>query len=328
MLNPKRLHQTFIDLCRIPSPSQKEGRVAAYIRDYVSSLGLTAEEDDGAVALEGEVGNLLVRCEGQGEPLFLTAHMDTVAVPFTDQIPVVVDGDRVHTGGQSILGGDDKAGMAVALELLANSVEHPGQARPLEVIFTVQEEQGVRGAGHFDPARLSATEGYILDGDTPVGAAIRQSCYKYRFQISVQGRKAHAAVEPEKGINAIKALGAVIAELPTGRLDEESVTNLGLVEGGGVINAIPDQARLVGELRSLNPDRLQDIQAHFEAIVARETAHYGATGTLEWSELYRGYFVPDEAPCAQRFAQACQAEGFTPHLSYHPWRRRRQCPEQ
>ena len=311
-MNSQRLPQTFIDLCRLPSPSGQEGRVAGYIRKQVTALGLTIEEDDAATALNGEVGNLLVRCPGQGEPLFLTAHMDTVAVPFSDEIPVVVEGDRVHTGGRSPLGGDDKAGIAVALELLTQAVENPDRSRPLEVIFTVQEEQGVAGGSHFDVGRLRAQEGFVLDGDTPVGTAINRSVYKYRYFLEVRGRKAHAAVEPEKGVNAIKALGAVIAALPTGRLDAETVTNLGLIEGGGVINAVPDEARLVGELRSLNEPRLKEAQRQIETIVQQETTRFGASGWIEWQEMYAGYTVPDDSPCAQLFAQACQAEGLIP----------------
>jgi len=313
MVNEERLAKTFVELCRIPSPSGKEGRVAAYIREWISTLGLTVEEDDAAIAIGGEVGNLFVRYpDGQSEPLFFTAHMDTVQVPFEDEIPVIINKDKVYTAGRSPLGGDDKAGVAVALELLANAVESGGRrSRPLEVVFTVQEEQGVRGATYFDAGRLMATQGFILDGDTPVGTAIRQSSYKYRFYINVEGRSAHAAVEPEKGINAIKALGSVIAALPTGKLDEDSVANLGLIEGGGVINAVPDKARLVGELRSLRPDRLREIQQEIEEAVQREAAKNGATGSIEWVELYSGYFVPDDAPCARLFAQACEAEGFT-----------------
>lgn len=314
MLNEERLTKTIVELCRIPSPSGKEGRVAAYIREWVSTLGLAVEEDDAATAIGGEVGNLIVRyLKGQGEPLFFTAHMDTVPVPFEDEIPVITKGDKVYTAGRSPLGGDDKAGVAVALELLANAVESGGQrSRPLEIVFTVQEEQGVRGGVYFDVERLTASQGFILDGDTPVGTAIRHSPHKYRFYITVEGRSAHAAVEPEKGINAIKALGNVIAALPTGRLDENSVANLGLIEGGGVINAVPDKARLVGELRSLQPARLQVIQQEIEEAVHREAAKNGATGSIEWVELYPGYFVPDNAPCARLFAQACEAEDFTP----------------
>ncbi len=176
------LHQTLIDLCRIPSPSCQEGAVAAYIRAAVAALGLCVEEDDAGAALGSDTGNLIIRTEGVGEPLFLSAHMDTVPPTLVDgQVPVIVDGDRVHTGGQSILGGDDKAGIAVALDALRYAVAHPTTTRPLDVVFTIQEEQGARGADHFDPERIRARQGFNLDGDTPVANAIYRAPHKARF---------------------------------------------------------------------------------------------------------------------------------------------------
>ena len=237
------LSQTLIDLCRIPSPSRQEAAIATYIRTAVAALGLRVEEDDAGRALGSDTGNLIIQTEGVGEPLFLSAHMDTVPpAPVDGQVPVIVDGDRVHTGGQSILGGDDKAGIAVALEALRYAVAHPASTRPLDVVFTIQEEQGARGADHLDPHRIRARQGFNLDGDTPVANAIHRAPHKARFYIEALGRTAHAAVNPEDGINAIKAIGAIAAALPTGKLDENSIANLGKIEGGGVINAVPDHA--------------------------------------------------------------------------------------
>ena len=80
-MNAKRLTRTLIELCEIPSPSKKEGAVAAYIRERIHALGLTVEEDDAAGHLDGETGNLLVKAPGSEEPpLLLTAHMDTVSM--------------------------------------------------------------------------------------------------------------------------------------------------------------------------------------------------------------------------------------------------------
>ena len=66
-MNTKRLTRTLIDLCEIPSPSKREGAVAAYIRQRLDVLGLTVEEDDAADHLEGETGNLLIRVPGSGQ---------------------------------------------------------------------------------------------------------------------------------------------------------------------------------------------------------------------------------------------------------------------
>lgn len=306
------LHADLLALCRIPSPSGREDAVAAYVRQAVAALGLTVTEDDAGPVLGSDTGNLLVQTPGIGEPLFLAAHMDTVP-PTPDesgQVPVVVEGDRVHTGGRSILGGDDKAGVAVALEALRQAVRAPDRTRPLAVIFTVQEEQGGRGAGHFDPARVAARVGFNLDGDTPVGVAIARAPDKARYYVEVHGRAAHAALNPEDGINAVQAAGAIAAALPTGKLDANTIANIGRIEGGGPINVVPDHARLIGEARSLVPDGLTARAAEFEATARKVGAAHGCTVDFEWVPLYPGYSVPPEAASARLFSAACAAEGI------------------
>ena len=306
------LHADLLALCRIPSPSGQEGAVAAYVRRAVADLGLAVEEDDAGPALGSDTGNLLVRTPGRGEPLFLAAHMDTVPpTPDADgQVPVLVEGDRVHTGGRSILGADDKAGIAVALEALRQAVRAPDATRPLAVIFTVQEEQGGRGAGHFDAARIDARVGFNLDGDTPVGVAIARAPDKARFYVDVHGKAAHAALNPEDGINAVRAAGAIAAALPTGKLDAHTIANLGRIEGGGPINVVPDHARLIGEARSLAPDGLAAVRARFEATAREVGAAHGCPIDFDWVQLYPGYTVPPEAPAARLFSAACRAEGI------------------
>jgi len=308
VIDAERLARTFVELCRIPSPSRHEGAVAAYVRAQVEALGLRVEEDDAGAALGSDTGNLIVHTEGRGEPFFLTAHMDTVPpTPVDGQVPVVVEGDRVHTGGRSILGGDDKAGVAVALEMLRLAAEQ--SFRPLDVVFTVQEELGARGATHLAAERLRAREGFVLDGDTPVGVAIRRSPHKVRYYLTVTGRAAHAALNPEDGINAIAAIGAVAAALPTGKLDALSVANIGRIEGGGAINVVPERAELIGELRSHERATLEAYQARIGAVAHERAAAYGARADLRWEPLYPGYDVPENAPIARLFARACAAEG-------------------
>lgn len=307
----ERLHQTFVELCEIPSPSRCEGRVADAIRRRVEALGLAVEEDDAGPALGSNTGNLIVQTEGTGEPLLLATHMDTVPPnPFEGRVPVVVDGDRVHTNGRSVLGGDDKAGVAIALELLAEVVRSPGAYRPLDVVFTVQEELGLRGAGHLDAARLRARQGFALDGDTRVGEAIYRAPFKARFTIEVTGRAAHAAVSPEDGINAIQAIGAIAAHLPTGRLSATSIANPGKIEGGDVINVVPAYARLIGEARSLLPDELDAIHRQIEQIALAQAHRHGAQAACDWEILYSGYTVPESALVAVLFREACAQAGL------------------
>lgn len=315
MVDSDRLVKTFVELCRIPSPSGREDRLAAYIRQWLEPYNLVVFEDEVGQILNGECGNLMVRhADGRGETIFLAAHMDTVPVAAENEIPVIVENGRVHTGGICPLGGDDKAGVAVALEILACAVESGNKTRPLEVIFTAQEERGALGSKYFDKQSLKARQGFVLDGETPVYSAIRQAPYKLRFRIEAQGRSAHAAIEPEKGIHAIKALCSIVAGLDGGRLDESSVGNIGYISGGGQTNIVPAQAELLGEIRSLDHVALHKHKERIEETAHREAGRLGAGVKLFWEELYDGYFVSDEAECVCLFKKACRTMGQEPAL--------------
>jgi tripeptide aminopeptidase len=309
-VNLERLHSTVVELCRIPSPSRHERRVADYVRARAAAFGLPVAEDDGAAALGGDSGNLYLRTVGgRGEPVFLCAHMDTVAVPEGDSVPVVLEPDRIHTGGASPLGGDDKLGVALALELLAEAVRRPHEARPLDVIFCVQEEIGCRGSGHADAARIQAREGFVLDGETAPYSAIRQAPTKDWYRIAVTGTRAHAAVNPDEGRNAVRAAGALAAALPGGRIGRGAVANAGSIRGGGSSNVVPDRADIVGELRCLSAEDQERWRRRFERIAARVMRRHGTTAAVEWERAYTGYHVADDAPCARMFAEACRGEG-------------------
>jgi tripeptide aminopeptidase len=300
-----------MDLCRIPSPSGREGQVAAYIRTRAAALGLEVEEDSAGVVLGSDTGNLVLRVPGKGEPLFFCAHMDTVPTPAgLSEIPLVCEPDRIHTGGASILGYDDKGGVAAILELAEIAAEQKDVTLPLELVFTIQEELGLRGSRVFDTSRLKARSGFVLDSETRIGSGLAAQPSRIVFSIEVHGKAAHAAIAPEQGINAIKALGAVIHELPTGKIDEETVMNLGKVEGGGTINVVPDQAVLTGEIRSLNESTLQAMVDHVQRSAEGTAAAFNASVHFSAETMYTSYRIPSDARSVRLFVEACQTEGL------------------
>ncbi len=310
-MDAERLLRTLLELCRIPSPSGQEGRVAATIRARAAALGLEVEEDGAGQLLGSDTGNLLVRVPGRGEPLFFSAHMDTVPVPAgLAEIPLIQTEDRVDTGGASVLGYDDKAGVSAMLELAEVAVASQGQTLPLELIFTIQEERGLRGSRVFDAGRLRARSGFVLDNESAVGSCLNAQPAKISFTLEVHGKAAHAAVAPDQGINAIKVLGAIINELPTGKIDPETVMNLGKVEGGGASNVVPDLAVLTGEIRSLDEGKVQELIARLQHTAETIAAGFNASITFQCETLYGMYRVPPVTRCARLFDAACQAEGL------------------
>src|SRR5438094_10665017 len=105
-LNRERVLQTFLDLVKIDSPSGEEEAVAQEVIRRLEALGATTERDG--------FGNLIARLPGEGEPIIVGTHLDTVEPG--RGIKPLIEGDRVRTDGTTVLGGDAKAGMAAILE--------------------------------------------------------------------------------------------------------------------------------------------------------------------------------------------------------------------
>tara|TARA_B100000959_G_scaffold286947_1_gene368238 strand:+ start:1918 stop:3030 length:1113 start_codon:yes stop_codon:yes gene_type:complete len=307
-MNTDRITNTLVELCEIPSPSRCERPVADYILSRINSLGLDTVEDNAGDDLNGDTGNIIVRVDGKSSSsLLLTAHMDTVMPVggLPDRINVNITDGVVHTDQNSILGADDKAGIAIALEVLHHRVETSNDMHPLEIVFTVQEEIGARGAAYLDKDSISAEQGFVLDGDTPVGTVIVSAPHKLRYDLVARGVAAHAALEPEKGINAIKAMSAVVTELPCGKIDSNTVTNYGIVKGGNATNVIPDIVELIGELRGHDLDHVQHVQKQIEETAHRVLESSGASAEIVWTELYPGYSVSLDELCIRYFVSAC-----------------------
>ncbi|HEB11330.1 MAG TPA: M20/M25/M40 family metallo-hydrolase [Spirochaetales bacterium] len=293
----------------------KEGQVAAYIKDKVKDLGLKVFEDRAGKELGSDTGNLIISSsKGRGEPLFLSSHMDTVQVCLDKEVPVLISRDRIDTGGVSILGSDDKVGIAAALEMLTVAVEKPEIARPLDLIFTIKEERGALGSGFLNPEHIQSRYGFNLDGETPVYSAIREAPAKARYNILIHGKSAHAALNPEEGINAVRIAGKIINKLPDGRIDSMSVANTAYVAGGGATNVVPDRAEINGEFRSLDKLKFTKIKENILNTVASGAESDGGQAEIAIMELYKGYYLNDDEICVSLFSEACKSIGKKPLL--------------
>lgn len=248
MINKSRLLQTLYELVEIDSPSGDEEAVALKLKGILVGLGVDTDLDS--------YGNLVGRF-GSGNPILLSAHMDTVEPG--RGIKPQIDGDRVISSGTTILGGDCKAGIAAIIEGITSLSEEGVSPKPFEIAFTRQEEIGLVGARNLDFSKLTAKEAIVFDGEGPVTQITSSSPTHVRFEIAVTGRAAHAGVEPEKGVSAILVASELVVRLPQGRLDDSTTFNIGVIEGGSVTNAVPEKANLKGEFRSHNKDTLSDI---------------------------------------------------------------------
>jgi len=262
MINTDRMIAHFLKLVQIDSHSRKEGKVALQLQSDLEALGAEVVFDDAGEAVGGEVGNLIARIPGTGKghaPLLLSAHMDTV-VP-GEGIKPVVEGKIIKSDGTTILGGDDKSGIAIIIEVLRVIREEKAEHGEIEVVLTICEEDGLVGAKHLDYKKLQSRNGLVLDCDR-VDFLFTKSPASDRMEFTVHGVEAHSGLAPESGISAIQIASEAISRMRLGRIDSETTANIGLIEGGSAVNIIPKSVRVKGESRSRDEEKLEAQTAH------------------------------------------------------------------
>ncbi len=257
-INIERLVTSFVTMCEIDSPSRHEKNMSSYLQETFSTLGADSVEVDNSRAETGsETGNLIVRFSGNNrKPLFFSCHMDTVEPG--RNIEVGRRGDIFFSKGDTILGADDKTGIAVLIELVNLLKENNLSHRPFELVFTTCEEIGLLGAKALDPSLLQSEYGFALDSTGP-GDIVTGAPAANRIKITVRGKAAHSGLNPENGINALSIAAEAISRLPMGRIDEITTCNLGLVTGGTATNIVPESVTLEGEVRSHSDHKLEEV---------------------------------------------------------------------
>jgi tripeptide aminopeptidase len=254
MINKERLRETILKLLSINSPSKKEGVIASFLKEKLASLGFDVWEDSAGSIVQGEVGNIIGKRKGKGIPILFNAHMDTIAP--TEGMRIRIEDGIIKQEGASVLGGDDKAGVAAILEAVEAIIEKGIPHPPLEVVFTISEETGLEGAKALDVSQLEAKAGFVLDGGEPQVAIISAPSHE-QVTFFVRGKSAHAGVHPEEGINAIQLAAKAISKMRIGRIDEETTANIGVIKGGKARNIVPDFVEVLGEARSRNEEKLR-----------------------------------------------------------------------
>ncbi len=308
MINQARIKKLLIELIKIDSLSRKEYHVAMRLKREMEELGAIVAIDDAGEKVGGNVGNLIARIDGNmpgARPLLLSAHMDTV-VPGEGIVPIF-DGDIVRTDGRTVLGGDDKSGVAIICEVIRILKENNFPHGDIDVVFTICEEAGLLGAKCLDISDLRARSGLVLDSDS-VGFLFTRGPGANRMEFRVYGLEAHAGVCPEKGISAIKVAAEGIADMKLGRIDHETTANLGVIEGGLAVNIVPNVVTLKGEARSHSLEKLEEQTRHMlECLEAAAGRHaldldgkkFRARVENKIERDYDQMNVPENAPIVQ-----------------------------
>ena len=291
---------------KIPSLSRQERDFGKLIRQELKAIKIRSYQD--------EVGNIFADIKGDDKKaprLLLNAHLDTVGPG--EKIRPKIRYGIITSDGKTILAADNKAGVAVILEVLQALKEEKITHGDLQVIFTVQEEIGLLGARGIKKSWLQADLGYVLDGGD-VDTLYYKAPTQYNLAAEVVGRAAHAGVHPEHGINAIQVAAEAVARMKLGRIDHETTANIGTIAGGTATNIVPEKVELKGEVRSHNRKKLKAQLKHMQRCLSRACFKNKARMRINVDNVYNSFSLDRDDKVLKLAQRALQNLKIKPRL--------------
>ena len=306
-----RLLQTFLELVRIDAPPGSEAATARYCAIALRAAGCEVRFDDSMSTTGSDTGNLIAELPGTAEGILaISAHLDVVE-PCRGIEPVVIDG-LVVSLGPTVLGADDRAGLAAAIEvvrrLASGSAPHP----TVRVLFTVKEEIGLLGAKSLQAHDVECDLCLVLDAEgTPGGIAIAAPTH-YTFTAQFIGRASHAGVCPERGVSAISIATDAIARMELGRLDDGTTANIGSIHGGTATNVVAGRCDVTGECRSLDRARVEQVREEMDTTMRSAARQAGGSVEIVWRQEYLGFEQSVDSLQVCLVSEACRIAGREP----------------
>jgi len=300
----EELVSVFFKMVRIDSESGEEKEFILYLKDlFVKELK--------AKCIIDNYGNLIIKIPSKNtinkEPILFGVHADTVKIG--KNIEPILKNGIIHSKGNTILGADDKAGIAELFEAIRTSKQYP----PLEIIVSREEEIGTKGSKNINTSLLDSKIGFVIDGgvleDIVIGGPSMM-----RIIVDIIGKAAHSGMEPEKGISSIKAASYAISMLKEGWIDEETTVNVAIINGGRVFNAIPERTNVKIECRSISHQKCLYQSDLIKEVFLTATKAVGAHAEINMDLHHKGYHISEEAKTVKVTARAVSSIGLKPNI--------------
>ena len=309
-MNTQRLVDNFLRYVQIDSESFNELEMAKAVAAELSELGFEVYMDDCGKNFGSNAGNIYATLKGDEtkEALLFSAHMDTVK-PGIGVKPVIRDG-VIYSDGTTVLGGDDKSGIAAILEAVRTIKEEGTDHPTIEVVFTVCEEVGLLGSHHLDYSRITAKKAAVLDSSGDAGKIITSAPGQVKIDGYFVGRTAHAGIAPEKGISAVQIGAEAVSNMKLLRIDEETTANIGTFCCEGATNIVAEKVHFVAEARSLNREKLAAQTLHMTQCIDSACKKFGGKFEGKVTELYQPYSKADSDSFVQEIMAACEKAGL------------------
>jgi len=300
----KELIDIFFNMVRISSESGEEKEFISYLKDlFTKELKAKCSIDN--------YGNLIVKIPAKNttrtEPVLFGLHADTVK-PGKNIEPILKDG-IIRSKGETILGADDKAGIAELFEAIRTAEQHP----PLEIVVSREEEVGLKGSKNIDISLLDSKTGFLIDMDTLDAIVIGGPSYM-SIDVDITGKSAHAGMEPEKGISSIKAASYAISMLKEGWIDEETTVNVGIIKGGQILNAVPEKTDVKVECRSQSHEKCLRQSNLIKEVFLTAAKTVGAQAEVKMELLIKASHISEDTEVVKVAKRAVSSVGLKPNV--------------
>jgi tripeptide aminopeptidase len=303
--------EDFLELVRIPTHSYKERAIADVLTQKLLALGCEVTEDQAGAAIGGDTGNLIARWPGNPDitPLMFSAHMDRVSNPGQINPQVLESEDKITSDGQTILAADDVSGLVAILDGLRRVNAERTERGDVEIVFSVAEEVGLKGAHNLDTSRLKAKMAYVLDSSGNLGDLVNRAPTQVTLTINIKGKSSHAGMAPEEGVNAIRVGAVALSRLREGRLSPETTSNFGIIHGGKATNIVCDYLEIKGEARSHVEGDLQAYIEEVKEVFQKTSQEFKAQTNISLHREYSAFHVKEDEPVIAIASKAIEGLG-------------------
>jgi len=319
MINRSRLVSQFKRMVEFDSETYHERQIADYLIKEMKQLGFAVKEDDAGIRLKERIagygdaiptGNLYGYLKGNtaGEPVLLSAHMDTVR-PGIGKHAAEDENGVITSEGETVLGADDLSGIAAILEAVRSIKERDIPYPDIEVLFPVAEENYGKGSQLADYSTIHSKLAYVFDLSGEIGNAALAAPTLLSFEIKVKGKNAHAGFCPQLGINAIEIAATAVSSIRQGWADEETTVNIGKISGGKQGNIVADECILIGEIRSLKDDRAMEEWEKLKKVFEEAAGCRGGSIEISFEKQIEAYEIHEDEEVVKRFKKVCDDIG-------------------
>jgi tripeptide aminopeptidase len=303
-LDKNRFIKNFTEFVKIPSESSNEEEFLKFLDGFLKNLGATTVRDN----YKNLIATFPAKNSESTKYIGFGVHSDTVK-PGVGIKPVIKD-DVIRSDGTTILGSDDKAGIAEVVEVILSAKAHP----PIELIVTREEEIGALGSKNLDYSLLKSKEAYVVDtqmiDEVRVGGPTL-----IKFDIEITGKSAHAGMAPQEGISSIQVAANAISRLKLGLYDENSTANIGIIKGGEIRNGIPEKTTVTGECRSLDHEKALKIMDEIKKAFTEEAEKLGAKVEIKDSVGLKAYKLSEDENVVKVIQESMIKNGITPRVT-------------